>query len=144
MESANISTKRPDFLLAEFGKLRDEILEAVREVRALERYFVLAAGALLGWAFSDTGRALPEFFAVPFLMAVLFGTRVYALHRHIGFLGGYIKTIEAAFVGAEFGWEQYLAKLEPQGITLGFSELAFWLISVIVTLVIAVRYWLMA
>lgn len=140
----NSSKTSADFLLSEFAKLRDEILEAIKEIRALERYFLLVTGALLGWLLSSVSRASPEFYGLPLLMAVLFGIRVYALHLQISYIGGYIKRIETEFIDNDLGWEHHLSGLDPKGITLGRSELAFWSISVIVTGFIALKYWLLA
>ena len=140
----NSSKSSADFLLSEFSKLRDEVLEAIKEIRALERYFLLVTGALLGWQLSSANIASPEFYALPLLMAVLFGIRVYALHLQIAYIGGYIKRIETEFIENDFGWERHLSGLKPKGLTLGRSEFAFWSIAVVVTAFIALKYWLLA
>jgi hypothetical protein len=96
-----------EFLLKEYEAVRREMDAAVKETRTLERYALVAVGAIWSWVVASDR---PEFDPLKWLPALLVGFlafRAVALTLHVDFIARYLAKAEKAFVLPDgLGFEQ--------------------------------------
>lgn len=103
-----------EFLLAEYSALRDEVLDALKQVPANERWAVVVSGAFWAWFASDPQHftfALPIAW-LPTVLAILFCLRWRALEAKFDTFNSYLRKVEKSFDLGELGWEQFLNHTE--------------------------------
>jgi hypothetical protein len=122
-----------EFLMAEFVAIRAEVILTLGEVRALERYVVLACAALWSWAAThpDSPWILRW---IPVVLSLLGGLRAWTYGRDLHFTHVYIGRLEKALLQANSagnaltkddpkGWETYDKEGKSYVIT---SAVVFW------------------
>ena len=126
--------KAPDFRLKEYEAVRREMDEAVKETRTLERYALVAVGAIWSWIVASRK---PEYVVLMWLPALLVGFlafRALLLTNHVTFIANYIIEIEKLFALPDLpGFE---TRFKGKGTLKRCSAYFFWLLLVLVSVII--------
>jgi len=102
------------FLLEEYKALRKEIELYIAEVRGLERYSIVAIGAVWGWL-SANRIEHPVPWMIPLILSIGVGLRGLVILVHFKRISKYIYGIESAF--DVNGWEhQFRASMPVRGM----------------------------
>jgi hypothetical protein len=96
-------TSSETFRLAEYKALRKEIEIYLSESRSLERYTIIAVGAIWGWLITNHNDNLMVW-TIPVVLTVLAVGRRIGMNEHFKKLGAYIAEIESKF--GVTGWER--------------------------------------
>jgi hypothetical protein len=142
-----MDTLPQDLVKMEYERLSAEIASLLKETNELARYAVVAGAAV--FAYSLTYKIGANLYcllkALPFVITILFGFRVYAIYRRIELISAYIENqIEKEIIKKDFqnlGWETYLNTniREAKSLRKSFSQVAtilFWSFLLVITLLI--------
>lgn len=96
--------------MTEYAHLRSEVLDAVKEVPANEKWALLTSGAFWGWLASSSSRAdlVPVVWWVPTALTVLFFLRWRALDDKFTTFGKYLRRVENGLGLEGYGWEHHI------------------------------------
>jgi hypothetical protein len=127
-----------EFLLVEFNKLRDEILQSLKETWNLERQSVIAAGVIWTWCLANA--KTPGYTILiwtPLAITTLSALRSLGLLLQMQHLGRYVRRLEQDFpLPKGLGWES--SALNDQ--FRRFAGIVFWVILIAMTVVIPLLY----
>ena len=125
-----------DFISKEYEALRREMDEAVKETRVLERYALLATGAIWSWLIGTSGYELAKW--LPAFIVGFLGFRALALTSHIDFLGKYFAKVEKAFpLPSGLGFEQ---QFEGSSVAERKRRTAYWFWGVLLFFTVVIPY----
>ena len=127
------------YLLKEAEFLRNVYSERAKETRLLERYSLIATGAIWSWCAANLDApALELLLWIPAIITCLFGVRAYSIYRAMDATRDYLISIESKFgLPNDFGWGHQL-KQQEQGPL--YTALTFWFILQGLTLALAAWY----
>lgn len=105
-----MKTETREFLLTEYAHLRSEVVDAVKEVPANEKWALLTSGAFWGWLASLCNRAdlVSVVWWVPAALTVLFFLRWRALENKFEAFGKYLLRVEKGLELDGYGWEHHI------------------------------------
>ncbi|MFQ5545820.1 MAG: hypothetical protein ACE5FE_07575 [Acidiferrobacterales bacterium] len=105
-----MKTETRQYLLTEYPHLRAEILDALKEVPANEKWALVTSGAFWAWlaSLTDQAKLIPTITWVPAALTFLLFLRWRALEQKFGTLGAYLLRIEQALELENFGWETHI------------------------------------
>ncbi len=96
------------FHLVEYETLRNEVLELIRQVGELKKFFLLAVAVSIAWLLSESGRLDPvaSFLGawIPFFVTCWFSAHVKDITHNILTLGDYLKKLEDRMRDQDLGW----------------------------------------
>lgn len=127
-----------DFLLLEYGSLRQEQLQKIAESSTLVRFALIAHGAIWTWLATNRGTfPSPEIAAwSPVLLVVLFGGFYWALRRDIRVVGAKIEALELYFsVPAKLAWEGDVSQTYTRTVALHWC---LWAALVLANILVAI------
>lgn len=114
------------YRLEEYKALRKEIELYLTESRSQERYTLIAVWAI--WAWLITNKQMSALlWSVPIILTLATSVRMWAMLRHFGNMGKYIRTLEGKF--NVNGWEH---QKKPWTLGLAYVILNFALLSLAV------------
>jgi hypothetical protein len=124
-----------DYLGKEIDHLRRRFTEIADQVAALERYALLATGAIWSWCVSNADAPGTKLLVwAPFVMTQLFGLRAWGLGRTLRLIRRYLVAVEATVPLPDgLGWQRYLAR-EPSRSVQWLTGTGFWVLLSLVTL----------
>ena len=125
-----------EYLVKEAEFLRNVYSERAKETRLIERYALIAAGAIWSWCATHLDAPTLKLLVwVPPIMTGLFGLRAYAIYRAMITTRNYLATLESKLNLPEgFGWGHHLRAQERGQL---YTSLAFWTIAQGFNMVIA-------
>ena len=125
------------YLLKEAEFLRNIYNERAKETRLLERYSLLATGAIWSWcAANPDEQATKLLLWVPAIITCVFGVRAYSIGRIMRATREYLASLESKLgLPKDFGWGHQLKQQEPGQL---YTALMFWFILQVFTLGLAV------
>jgi hypothetical protein len=103
-------TLQLDFYKGQYEGLRREIELTLSEARSVERYAALATAAIWAWlATNGTPAGYGWCWYIPVALPILGGLRSYAIVRHFGLLGRYVRFFEGEVCHSDLpGWETFI------------------------------------
>lgn len=103
-----------DFHLAEYGALRAEVLELIKEIEVLNRFFLVSVAVSVAWLLNESGKLdrITSFIGawMPYFVAQWFSAYRRDLSRAIGRLGDYLLKLEQTYALPELGWQKLLSQ----------------------------------
>jgi hypothetical protein len=127
--------KSEEFHLMEYECLRREIEVVLQDTRSLEKYIVVAIGAI--WAWLHSIKTADWMWCIPCLFAILGAIRAFGINKSFGVFHMYILKLEEAYVktGAPEGWEHFIEKHDTG---YGKGSVLFWTLLILATIVVAI------
>jgi len=130
-------TTMEEFHLEEFKSLREEILTKLKDRLEFNRWGLIGLAALYSYIFTH-----PKFvlFLVPPIFCLIVIWHLLEEHKNVVRIAKYIKDDIERWLGATFGWENYLGV--PGGKSLWkWSPLPLWYGMFVLTVIIAYLGW---
>jgi hypothetical protein len=135
-----VPTNLAEYLLKESEHLKKVYDESAKEISILERYALVATGAIWSWCAANVKS--PVFHVliwVPLIIQILFGLRAWGIYQSMVSTREYLERIEMTVQLPEgLGWGRFL-KQHSRGLRVSTSY-AFWIALHIITLVVALLY----
>ncbi len=128
-----------DFHKEEYLTLRKEIESGMSELRQIEQYSILAAGAVYAWVATVEISLDFEQIAwfIPLIFSVFGAIRSASIGTHLNLIGSYIREIESTYLHGSDGpdgWENFAGKVDSRFRAKG--TMIFWASFILVTLLI--------
>jgi hypothetical protein len=128
-----MTTDEKDFHLKEFEGLRKEIEYSLNEFHSVQRYAILATGAVWAWLFTQNVTTW-EAWGIPLLFTILGAIRQVALFEQMKTISGYIRKLEKKFCDTYLGYEHFYRVERKNLKTAAYSNFLVWLILPVLTL----------
>jgi hypothetical protein len=129
------------FLLSEAEYLRKVYYDSDKEIGVLERYALVASGAIWSWCAANADSAVfPVLVWLPLLLQILFGLRAWGIYRMMITTRRYLAEVEEKTVGLskDLGWGRYLSQ-HGRGLRVATGYL-FWAVLHAISILIALVY----
>jgi hypothetical protein len=131
----NLAGSNLGFYLAEYGRLRQEVVWLLKDYRALERNVVIAVAVSWAWLFEGHPSRPKGAWFLPALFAALGALRASGIFKQFGVFHEYLKSIGAAFSrsGDPGGWQHFSWKRTGW---VSSSAIIFWIALICSALVV--------
>lgn len=123
-----VSLDAEKLIESEYGFLREEVAESLKESANLEKLAAGASGAVWAWLFTQKQPVPSLAWAIPIVFVALGGMRSWTLYESVKMIARYMKDREkdvSAFRPERAGWETYRG---PKTAGVFITALTFWLI----------------
>jgi hypothetical protein len=133
-----LTPRGEDYLLREAEQLRNLYADSIKEIAMLERYTLLATGAIWSWGASQKISEYLSFLVwVPLVIQLFFGLRAWGIYQDITWIRKYLSGIETTLgLPDELGWGHRQA--DPRLRLRIITGFAFWIALPVLTAVIAI------
>ena len=116
-----------EFFLEEYRSLRHQIDQYTRDLITLERWALIASGALWSWlatTFDQSNLPAMIYFA-PAVVSTLLALRSYGIYQTNSITSKYLAEIEQKFeIPADLGWHKSRSRYRMR--SLAFSGYSYW------------------
>ena len=132
------------YLLKEAEQLRTFYIDSAKEIGTLERYTLIATGAIWSWGATHENASYLDFLVwVPVILQAFFGLRAWGIYDDMMWTRSYVSRIETLLeLPGNVGWGRLVSERQRRlRIITGF---AFWIALPILTIGIATLYAVMA
>lgn len=103
-----------EFHLAEYSALRNEMIELIREIGLLNRFFLVSVAVSVAWLLGESGKLdrITSFIGawLPYFIAQWLSAYRRGLSGAIKRVGEYLLELEQSYASPELGWQAFLNK----------------------------------
>jgi hypothetical protein len=132
-----MTQEEKDFHLKEFECLRKEIEFTLTEFHSIQRYVILASGAVWAWLFTQCV-TIWEAWAIPLLFAGVGLIRHLALLEQLKIISSYIQQLEQKFAPEACGYEYFYRLQWKKWKYAPYSNALVWSILPVLALVLTI------
>jgi hypothetical protein len=138
--TSTLSVKAEGFLLKEAEQLRNLYMASAKEIGSLERYTLIATGAIWSWGLAQQNESYVSLLAwVPLVLQIFFGLRAWGIYQDMVWIRKYLSEIETTMgIPEQLGWGHRRDERKRRlRVITGF---AFWIALPLLTVLVAVAH----